>query len=221
LRKGSGYTREKLSISFSHDDGNFGNLANDVDVIIKDSWPPLSKAKEELKILANNRGSWGVAQIYTGYEVVPYRLLPVCAPAGARLGETYTAEEREREVIEEAEDILLEASPLGDSGSIVTSGSATVSLETATPLARTHVRIVFKTEGVPLTTVADDKVRIKALLDAVIGEWSARIYYDSNLLTSIYTGHFSCFESGWLHGDVSIGNVLYVPNGSSGSLPKW
>jgi hypothetical protein len=176
--KGSGYTREKLSIRFSYDDGNFGNLTNDVDVIIKDSWPLLSKARDELEILANNQGSWGVAQIYTGYEVVPYKLLPVCVPTGARLGETYTAEEMEREVVEEAEDISLEASPLGDSGSIVASGSATVALETATPLARTHVRIVFKTKGVPLITVVDDKVRVKALLDAVIGEWSTQIYYD-------------------------------------------
>jgi hypothetical protein len=215
------HSRERLLIRYLHEDRNFGSLSRDTTLVIKDSWPPVSKATQEIDILALNRGRWGIAQIYAGYQVVPYRLRPVCAPTGARLGKECTAEDVQREAVEEERDVILQAPPLDNSSSMVASGSATVVLESAIPLARTHVRIVFKTKGVPLTTVMDDKVRIKAILDAVIGEWSAQIYPQFSLLTSISEGHYSCFESGWLHGDVSLGNVLFMPDGESGSLPQW
>lgn len=162
------YSREKLSIHFSRKERNFGDLSNEVDVIIKDSWPLVSQATQELDILEKNEGKWGVAQIYTGYQVVPYKFRPVCAPAGARLGMDCTMEDLQRDAAEEAEDIMLAAPPSGDSSSMAASGFSTVVMKSAIPLARTNVRIVFKTDRVPLTTVIDPKIQVKALLDAVI-----------------------------------------------------
>jgi hypothetical protein len=125
---------------------------------------------KELNILSMNEGKWGVAQIYTGYQPVLYRLRPVCAPAGARLGMNCTTEDLLREAVEEEKDAMPYAPSLDAPRPAVACGSGTVVLEAAILLARTHVRIVFKTEGVPSTKVMDNKSRVKAILDAVIGE---------------------------------------------------
>jgi hypothetical protein len=149
------------------------NIADDNGIIIKDSWPPVGDATKESDILTEDKGKWGLAQIYTGYQRVPFRLRPVCAPAGARLGRECTEEETRREAIEEAEDVLIRAPTMEESDSTGPSRSAAVVLESPIPLARTHVRLVFKTEGIPLTAVMDDKIRVRAILDAIIGQWSA------------------------------------------------
>jgi hypothetical protein len=191
------------------------------EIIIKDSWPPVADATKEFDILTKNKGTWGLAQIYTGYQTVPYRLRPVCAPAGARLGKECTEEEKQREAIEEVEDARLQAPPMEESDSTDPSGSATIVLESSIPLARTHVRLVFKTEGEPLTAVMDDNIRVRAILDAIIGEWSALIdpQFQPPDIYPVLTGHFCCFEAGSLHGDISIGNVLYMPKSLGGTLP--
>ncbi|GJJ12298.1 hypothetical protein Clacol_006539 [Clathrus columnatus] len=64
-------------------------------------------------------------------------------------------------------------------------------LKTPKPLQRIHERLIFKTLGRSILTARSPRELLRAIAHAVLG-------------------HYNMFKRGWLHCDVSIGNVLIM-----------
>jgi hypothetical protein len=160
------YSRNKVSVNYLKEDGNFEPLTLGQKIVVKDSWPLVEKATQEIEILKKNSAKWGIAEFYGGYEVSSPED-PIARPSvGARFGNKPDHDEIMKELQEEAEDMGTPISvPLNRSGD--DSGSKTI--RPHDPFSRQCVRLLFKSFGLPLTEAPNNFVIIQSILDAVIG----------------------------------------------------
>lgn len=76
------------------------------------------------------------------------------------------------------------------------------------PESRKHVRTLIKTEGVSLLSSKGPKELLQSVCHAILGK-SPSVFLTSFLIEEpLSLGHWNLFKRGWLHRDVSIGNVL-------------
>jgi hypothetical protein len=76
------------------------------------------------------------------------------------------------------------------------------------PESRIHTRILIATQGRPLGYAAGPKEMTLAVLHSMLGK--SLLPSPSRYSTHLRQGHWILFMNGWLHRDVSIGNVLLM-----------
>lgn len=77
------------------------------------------------------------------------------------------------------------------------------------PSERIHKRLVFKTLGRPLLTARSPKELLRVVTHAILG--NIFIYCVRCIKAYLFIiGHYNMFQHGWLHCDVSVGNVLIM-----------
>ena len=73
---------------------------------------------------------------------------------------------------------------------------------------RRHMRIIIKTHGRPLTDAKGPKELVTGVLHAMLGMFRHKPSIINIDHSSI--GHWALFDAGWLHRDISIGNVMLM-----------
>lgn len=76
------------------------------------------------------------------------------------------------------------------------------------PELRRHMRTLFDTEGVPLSTLKAPKELLRTVCHAILGKNPSAFLISFLTEEPLSPGHWNLFKKGWLHRDVSIGNVM-------------